>query len=189
MKKRFTFGKICANYAQRKENMVTVDVELKTRGGEPVFKINPATGKKEPCGTTPQYVEFTASAMVWNRVRTDIIMGGQCLDEVNKHRTELSDLSTWDLLYTMWKKYHLNGMHAGTPEQEAAVKEWEALGNRYDYTAACEMLKSRGLYAVPFNGVTVGKRYNGELYRYGHGWVVQDIPGNDLLKIEHLLSV
>ena len=189
MKKRFTFGKICANYAHRKENLVTVDVELKTRGGEPTFKIDPATGEKEPSGTAPQYLEFTASARVWNRVCTDITIGGQCLDDINNHRTELSDLSTWDLIYTMGNKYHLNGMYAGTPDQEAAVKEWEARGNKYDYTAACEMLKSCGLYEVPFTGITVGKRYNGELYKYGHGWVVQEIPGDDLLKIEHLLSV
>lgn len=189
MKKTFTFGKICANYAHRKENLVTVEVELRTCGGEPVFTIDPETKEQIPCGSTPEYVEFSARGCVWNRVHSDCIMSGQCLDEINKHRRELSDLKTWDLIYTMWKKYHLNGMHSGTPEQEAAVKEWEAQGNRYDYTAACDMLKARGLYEIPFTGVTIGKRYNGEMYKYGHGWVVQDIPGDDLLKIEHLLSV
>ena len=80
-------------------------------------------------------------------------------------------------------------MHAGTPEQEAAINEWEAAGNRYDYTAACNMLKEKGLYEVLFTGKTVGRMYNNEPYKYGHGWIVNDIPGDDLIRIEHLLSV
>lgn len=88
----------------------------------------------------------------------------------------------------MWKRYHLNGMHAGTPTQEKAVAEWKATGNKYDYIAACEMLKEKGLYEVPFTGITIGKRYHGEMYKYSHGWVVQDIPADDLIRIEHAIS-
>lgn len=189
MKATFNFGKICMNYAGRKENLVTVDVELRKRGGEPVLAKDPDSGKYIPTGdTTPEYVEFSASANVWNRIQSDIIIGGQCLDEINKHRAQLSDLKTWDFIYRMWKKYHLNGMHAGTPEQEKAVADWEAAGNKYDYAAACEMLKEKGLYEVPFTGATIGKRYHGEMYKYGREWVIQDIPADDLLRIEHVIS-
>lgn len=172
MRKTFYFGKIRANFAGRKENLVTVTVELRKCGGE----------------KTPEYMEFSAHANVWNRIRSDILYGGQCLDFINEHRDELNDPETWDKIYRLWEKYHLNGMHAGTPEQEKAVNEWLSMGNEYDYTAACEMLKNRGLYDMPFYGITIGKRYNGELYKYGHGWVVNEIPADDLKNIENLLK-
>ena len=80
-------------------------------------------------------------------------------------------------------------MNAGTPEQESAVAEWKAAGNRYDYTAACEMLKQRGLYEVPLTANLVGTRKaDGLPYKYGHGWVISEIPENDLAKIKSLLE-
>ena len=172
MKKTFTFGKIRANFAGRKENLVTVIVELRKCGGE----------------KTPEYTVFSTFASIWNRTRTRVLCGGQCLDFINEHRDELSDSETWDTIYRLWEKYHLNGMHAGTPEQEKAVNEWLSLGHKYDYTAACDMLKDCGLYEIPFYGITIGKRYNGEMYKYGHGWVVHEIPADDLKKIEELLK-
>lgn len=186
MKKTFTFGKIAFNNS-RKENLVTIDVELRQAGGEEVFVYE--NGQKKVTGHTPVYVEFAASGNIWNRIATDILCGGQCLDTIAEYREQLEDKETFDLIYAMWKKYHLNGMHAGTPEQEKAVEEWEAKGNKYDCTAVCDMLKKIGLYEVNFTGATVGRYYNNEPYKYGHGWVIQEIPGNDLLKIEHLLSV
>lgn len=79
-------------------------------------------------------------------------------------------------------------MHAGTPEQEAAIKEWEAEGNRYEYTAVCDMLKARGLYEVNFTGLTIGRRYNNEPYKYGHGWIVEELPGEVITRIEHIIN-
>lgn len=80
-------------------------------------------------------------------------------------------------------------MHAGTPEQEAAIEEWKAAGNKFDYTAACNMLKEKGLYEVNYTGLSTGRRYNDELYRYGQAWLIQELPGNVLIQVEHLLSV
>ena len=34
-------------------------------------------------------------------------------------------------VYDLWSKYHLNYLHAGTPEQERAVDNWEKKGNSY----------------------------------------------------------
>lgn len=186
MTKTFTFGKIAYNN-HRKENLVTVDVELKKHGGEETFIYE--NGEKKVTGRTPIYIEFSASGNIWNRLATDILCAGQCLDTIAKHRNELKDKETFDIIYSMWQKYHLNGMHAGTPDQEKAVKEWVEQGNKFDYTAACNMLKELGIYEVNFTGATVGRYYDNETYKYGHGLVVQEIPGNDLLKIEHLLSV
>ena len=75
----------------------------------------------------------------------------------------------------MWQRNHLNDMHAGTERQEEAIKEWEKQGNRYDYTAACEYLKSVGLYDD--NG-----------YEYGHGWLYRNISDEDLKRIKELIE-
>lgn len=182
MKRIFNLGKINL-YGTGRRYPVEVTVELKSRGGDDVFTYE--NGHRVPTGEkTPVYVEFTASAMVGAR------MGGQCLDEINRRRVDFGkNRAVWDEIFRYWKLYHLNGMHAGTPEQEAAIDEWKAAGNRYDYTAACNMLKEKGLYEVLFTGKTVGRMYNNEPYKYGHGWIVNDIPGDDLIRIEHLLSV
>ena len=127
-----------------------------------------------------KYIKFSACGDIWNHLHTDIYRGGQCLDEIAKYIHS----PVFRQIYTFWKKYHLNGMHAGTPEQEKAVKEWEAAGNKYDYSAACEMLKACGLYEVPLNCRLVGTRNaDGEPYKYGSGWVIEDIPKDDLQKI------
>lgn len=185
MKTTFKFGKIAATN-NRKENAAEITVELRTCGGEPTFTINPKTKEREYTGNhTPVYVELSICGNVWNRLHTHIVMGGQCLDSMKRY---LNHNDTFMKLYDYWKRYHLNGMHAGTPEQEAAINEWKAAGNRYEYTAACEELKRRGLYTVNYTGLAVGKRYDNEPYIYGHGWIVNELPGNVLIEIEHMID-
>lgn len=188
MKKVFEFGKIKYTNKSKRVNLVTVSVELRQRGGETTFTIDPVTKEKTITGKTPEYVELSICGSVWNARHSDIVCGGQCLDTINHYKNQLSDPDTFAVLYDLWKRYHLNGMHAGTPEQEAAIEEWKAAGNRYDYTAACEMLKERGLYEVNYTGLSVGRRYDNDPYKYGHGWLVQELPGDVLLKVEHLLN-
>jgi len=182
LRKKVCFGKIDL-YNTGKCYPAEVVIELRERGGEPTFTIE--NGEKIPTGeTTPIYYEFSACGTVWNTRKTDCILGGQCLDDMSKYikTAEFSKIYKW------WKLYHLNSMNAGTPEQTKAVKEWEAQGNKYDYTAVCEMLKTKGLFEIPFTGKTIGKEYNGELYKYGHGWVINDIPENDLEEIKTYLQ-
>lgn len=180
MKKTFNLGKINYNGTGRRYP-VKIDVELIKRGGEDVFYLE--NGKRVYTGEkTPEYYEFTASAMIGQRC------GGQCLDSIARHSGDLEDRETFRTIYGWWKKYHLNGMHAGTPEQEKAVEEWKKAGNKYDYSAACEMLKERGLYEIPYTGLACGRKYSGELYRYGHGWLVQEIPADVLQSMICLLT-
>lgn len=172
MKTTLNFGKIDYSGAGRRAYPVTVDIELRERGGN----------------TSPVYTELSICGDIWNTKKTDIYCGGQCLDTINEYRDQLTEPELFTEIYSYWKKYHLNGMRAGTPEQETAVKEWEAAGNRYDYKAACDMLKERGLYEVNYTGLAVGKRYENEPYRYGCAWIIQEIPGDVLLRIEHIIS-
>ena len=186
MYKKFNLGRInlCGT---GKRYPVEVRVELRERGGEETFTVDPVTRERHYTGERcPEYVEFSAMALVGAR------MGGQCqcLDEINQHRRDFTreNRILWHKIYRLWQMYHLNDMHAGTPEQEQAIEEWKQAGHKYDYTEVCNMLKEKGLYEVPFTGKTVGRMYNGELYKYGHGWVVEDIPEEDIAIIRELLS-
>lgn len=158
MKKTFDFGKI-ALYGNRKINPVTVNVELSEKDGHKVF---------------------TASGYIWNSRKTDCYYGGQCLDDIAKFVHN----PTFKEIYRLWKKYHLNDMHAGTKEQENALNEAVEAGkfpsrSASYYTEHCEYLKSIGLYEV---------EYNGKPYRYGTGWICYDIPIEDIRKIEQLIK-
>lgn len=105
-------------------------------------------------------------------------------------------------VYDLWKKYHLNNMHTGTPEQEKAVEEWKAQENCrsllsfsdiYDYEKDCDYLKSIGLYEVPIS--TIDKDVNPQFidcekgtYKYGYGWLKERIPEEDVQRIECLIK-
>lgn len=185
MKKIFNFGEIDFTGNGKADNLVTIEAELKTRGGKQTYKVDPKTKERTHTGNiTPSYVEFTASGSVWNARQTDCLTCGQCLDTIAEYIAD----PVFAEIYKLWKQYHLNGMHAGTPEQEAAVNEWKAAGNKYDYMAACEYLKSINMYEVNCTVLSGGRRYNNEPYRYGSAWLIQELPGDVLIRLEHLLS-
>lgn len=151
MSKTFNFGKIDARGTGRRINPVEVNARLERMDD----------GK----------YRFVASAMVYNQTKTDCVCAGQCLDFINER---LND-STFKQLYHLWKLYHLNDMHAGTPEQEIALERCQSK----DYDDRCNYLKLVGLYEV---------EYDGKPYKYGHGWLYQPIPDDDFELIVNLLS-
>jgi hypothetical protein len=102
-------------------------------------------------------------------------MGGQCLDTL----AEYVDNPLFKAIHMLWKNYHLNDMHAGTIEQEQAIAEWVANGNKYDYNTICEHLQSIGLYEVEVDG---------KPYKYGHGWLYRAIPEDDLSLIKKIIQ-
>lgn len=121
-------------------------------------------------------IEFAASGQIWNRVETDLYCAGQCLDEIN----EFVHNPKFKTIYKMWQKYHLNTMHAGTKEQEDFLESFFKTNNiRYDYTKACKVLEENNLYEV---------EHDGEPYKYGHGWLYEAIPDEDLTTIVNLLT-
>ena len=172
--KTFNFGKIDYHENNRKTCAVEVEVTLSLR---------------ECNNTSHNYYEFTASANVWNNIHTDIYIGGQCLDTINRYyRNQLCDIPLWDEIYNLWESYHLNDMHAGTPEQEKAIEEWKSQGNSYDYKEVCEYLKSIDLYEVKFTGWSSSHHYENELYKYGHAWLIQELPDEVVERIQTLLN-
>lgn len=161
MEKTINFGKYDFNGNGRKENLVTIDLELKER----------ENGK----------MVFTACGNVWNRIHTDIIAGGQCLDSILESLPSLKANKKYMEIVRLWKRWHLNDMNAGTVDQMQAIeKESERQGKRYlDYESACNYLKAINLYEV---------EYNGEPYKYGHKWIYEPIDQNDLEAIKRLIT-
>lgn len=122
---------------------------------------------------------FSCSCAIWNASRTDWLMGGQCLEELldlaRRAKWSRESLSLLSEIVSLWKKYHLNDMHAGTPEQEAALKGFVG-----GYDERCEHLKQLGLYEV---------QHEGKPYRYGTAWIHQEIPACDIARIWNLLNI
>lgn len=154
MKKKFSFGKVDLLGIGRKTCPVVVEVELRETDKGP---------------------ELSIRGNILNHISTDCYVAGQCLDTI----ADFVKNPLFKELYRFWQLYHLNGLHAGTVDQEHAIEEWKKLGNKYDYTAVCEYLKSIGLYEV---------MHEGKLYRYGSGWLYRPIPENDLNRIKEILA-
>lgn len=82
-------------------------------------------------------------------------------------------------LFEVADKYHLNTLTPGSPLQEAAIDMWKR-HHEYSYDAACEYLKTLGIYE--------DKTYihNGKPYKYGHAWLYTPIPEDVLEFVRHL---
>ena len=156
IKKKIELGKI-SYWGKQRRNMVDVEIEIRECGGYGV----------------PEFLEFSVVGNIWNNLHTDIVCGGQCLDTIAEYvKTPLMEQ-----IHSMWKRWHLNGLHAGTYAQEEAVKRFRLKnGGKYDYPGECEYLKSIGLYEVEFTGKTTGRMYDHEPYKYGTAWIVEDLP-------------
>ena len=117
MKKIFNFGKIDFYGTGRRINLVEIEVSLSDKG------------------------VFTASGTIWNSKKTDCVCAGQCLDEISKYIKS----DKFKQIHSLWKKYHLNDMHAGTERQEAALEAAGLTGFASEYRKCCEYLESIGI--------------------------------------------
>lgn len=70
----------------------------------------------------------------------------------------------WYDFLDVWKRWHLNDMRAGSPKQEAYLREH---GRGKDYAENCAILQEAGLYED--NG-----------YKYGHAWNFEQVPDDVL---------
>lgn len=117
---------------------------------------------------------------IWNNIHTDIVCGGQNLDEMIKYDSISSD-PIFNKLYYLWTNYHLNDCRAAGPLQEAALKAYHtackenSIVNLNQYEADSNYLESIGLLYE--DGI-----------KYGSKWWYHKIPDNDLNEIISLLS-
>lgn len=159
-------GKIDYTGNGKKSNLVTLEWSLKTKG--------------------ENKITFSMSAAIWNSSHSDWLAGGQMVDEAVSYFPNDKQAQR---MAVIWGLYHLNDLNAGTPEQTAAIGEWEKT-NKYEYTAVCEYLKSIDLYEVPYyeglhcTGGFPVEVVNGERgYKYGEGWIFSAIPDEVIQEI------
>ena len=194
LKKTISFGKIDYNGCGRKINEVTVEVSLRDADGE------------KP--------EFSASGLVWNSNRTDCVACGQMLDSKDI-LLALGGNPLYREILGLWKRNHLNGMNAGTPEQEkcltdhenerdAVAKElfeakWNAKKAEFGYSDDLkDWWMKEFFYHAPShydisceilrrNGL-YEVELDGKPYRYGSGWLYRPISENDMAAIKKILA-
>ena len=110
-RKVFTFDKVDYTHIGRRINAASLEVE---------YRLN----VKRQNGAQVLYWEYCASGSIWNSRHTDWISGGQNLDDMAQFATIRND-KNFSEAFSLWKAYHLNGMTAGSPAQEAAKKEFK----------------------------------------------------------------
>lgn len=159
MKRTFKFKATNFNdsYDEQRKYDIDVDIELKeTKKGK----------------------EFSASAGVWNKRHSDYLTCGQCFDSILDMFPTLKKNKLFMEIYELWSKHHLNGMHAGTIEQEKIIEELD----KYDYKDAIELLTKYNKLVVPH---PTKPNTN---YRYGTEWLFHKIPDTDLDRIKELFE-
>lgn len=116
MRRAYSFGKVAYN-GKRKINEVTLEIELRDWNG---------------------YPEFTAHAMVWNNIHTDIVAGGQMIDDLYNEFAIHSIL--YKTIMQIWKKYHLHNISDIPAEDKELI---DLLFSDKDRKEIVEILKSK----------------------------------------------
>lgn len=101
-------------------------------------------------------IAFTASGNVWKPNRSDIVMGGQCIDSIwTEFSKDINDPTLYKRIMNLWKKWHLNDMRAGCRHQRAQgwgngmlTKPCPICGYKYGTEWLYEKIDKRDLYAI-----------------------------------------
>lgn len=161
-KKKIKLGRVAYD-SKAKNKPAEITVELKRK---------PVATNWDTLDREKDVVVFSMQGGIWNASHNDMISGGQNLETIAKLIPGNKDLQE---LIGYWRKYHLNDLKAGTKRQTEAVEKWQAEGNKYDYTAATEHLKSIELD-------------EDKGYKYGHGWLYEPIPESVVNRIIELAN-
>lgn len=117
---------------------------------------------------------FSASGNIWMSTKRDIISGGQNLDEIG---SLFPDNELVQRIVSIWRKWHLNDMNAGSPRQTEFLEKLN-LPNYDHYNVAKEKLKEAGL--DPDESFV----YEGKPYSYGSAWLKVELPQSVIEEIE-----
>lgn len=154
MKAKISFGKVDGYRNGRKSCELCLNMELRLNHADKIV--------------------LSVTADLWNTKHTDIIRGGQCVDDLWRlHHSEMADRFLYKEIMQLWEKYHLNDAKEGTPKQRQALKEVGYFNNNYN--KCVEYLKEINLYDD--NG-----------FLYGHGWYYDEIPQVDLERIKSIIT-
>ena len=112
------------------------------------------------------------------------VMGGQCLESIFRDSFGMRFNPTFNMIYGLWKRNHLNDMNSAVnEEQQKLVDEFIAnvdRDSRYDYTKVCDYLKSIGKFSYVVDGETCN---------YGEKWYYRPISDKDMTAIKELFEI
>lgn len=114
----FSFGKIAYN-GKRKINEVTLEIELIDWNG---------------------YPEFTACVSVWNNIHSDIVAGGQMIDDLYNEFARFRCSILYKTIKQLWEKYHRKNISDIPAEDKELI---DLLFSDKDRKEIVEILKSR----------------------------------------------
>lgn len=164
-KAKASFGKIDYYGNGRKSNEVEIEMQLKDG-------------------------VFTASGSIKNARGTDSVSGGQNIDEIADLMKNNKDVQE---IHSLWKKYHLNQMHAGTEKQEEALEKFKGerkaiaeqmnKGKQYDWQKVDERD-----YEVTKKLLENHNLLEDDGYKYGTSWLKREIPDDDKRRIISLIN-
>jgi hypothetical protein len=82
----------------------------------------------------------------------------------------------------LWRRWHLNGTRAGSPKQQAWLREHPVTVEypKSHFVEACAALDAAGLQPDPTY------LHKGEPYRYGSAWLYEDVPADVLVWLRSL---
>lgn len=99
-KHTFSFGNVAYNGQAKPTNKVEIEATLSIKDNGQVV--------------------FSASGQIWNAMRSDIYVGGQCIDSIyNDFKGQIQNRKTYEEIMALWEKWHLNDMNAGCKHQRA----------------------------------------------------------------------
>lgn len=98
--------------------------------------------------------------------------------------SDLQDNKTFQTIYILYRKYNKNALHAGSPKQEALIKEAINSNLLKDYTnsSVISYLKSKRCY--------IDEDYiiDGQPYVYGTKWLTFEILEEDIELIKTIIK-
>lgn len=109
--------------------------------------------------------ELSIRGEVWKPNRSDVVLGGQCLDSIDPLLLEPQYRAPFLQIKQVWDNWHLNDMRAGSPAQRYAIED--KYGDKgASYEEYVQYLKDVGLYFDP----------NLDGYKYGSQWLKEELP-------------
>ena len=170
-KATLNLGKI-AYMGKTNINLMQIDVEIK-------FVKNDSKNDVWMNPVLEEYPVLTMSGKIWEANMSDIVVGGQCLDEILKefkanfkNSDKIQALTT---LVQIWQRWHLNDL-----------KSKNAL-LLYDKDVFDAEFEKRTL---GMNNVQRSNEYN-RLVRYGTGsqWLLEHLPNEIIEEVKELCKV
>lgn len=144
--KTLELGKVDYTGNGRRENAVELRIELRQKD---------------------KGIELSICGDIWNRLKSDILCGGQIYGEVSRLFPNNKRVRR---IIEVWKRWHLNGLRAGCEhqrEEKWGLKELEVNGKKQLSNWVYEKDHPEGVLMKPCPQCG---------YQYGSAWLFEEIP-------------